>query len=150
MECVIDRKLSLSALEIEEPDCKESGEEMAKKSNEITEELLRLHAEKFSLLEKSMINNTTRVESSAEQDKLHMTFFETLHPTLRQVSTEDILLCRNDVSKVIFKYAYKNAPRTSISDSAVNSCHKVPSTPAPPKRRKQAISEDDRTNNNIL
>ncbi|XP_015125777.1 uncharacterized protein LOC107047517 [Diachasma alloeum] len=113
---------------------------MSKKHCDIAEEILRMHNEKFALLEKSVTSNV-RGTSSLEDDKHNMAFFETLLPTLREVPKEDILLCRNDVSQVIFKYAYKNATWKSINDSGSSDSSLNRSTL--PKRRRQLANEDD-------
>ena len=105
---------------------------MSKKQT-IAEPLLRME-----LLDQSS-NNTQEHNSNAEQDKLNMVFFETLLLILREVKKEDILLCRTDISKVVFNYAYKDAAWKSINDSN-KSARK--SSPVPQKKRKLEYRDD--------
>ena len=93
---------------------------------------------KIALLEKSLTSNPNS-NDTAELDKLNMSFFETLLPALREVNNQDTLLCRNDLTRVVFNYAYKNVAWKSLSDSA----SQISTTPVTqrfsstqPKRRK--------------
>ena len=80
---------------------------MNKKQNDIAEQLLMMENNKITLLEKSLTSNSNS-NDFAELDKLNMSFFETLLPALREVNNQDTLLCRNDLTRVVFSYAYKN------------------------------------------
>ncbi|OXU16818.1 hypothetical protein TSAR_013583 [Trichomalopsis sarcophagae] len=91
---------------------------MSKKKNQIAEELLQMENKKLSLIEQSLSSNEC---FASEKDKLHMSFFETLLPSLRQISDQDILVCRNDISEIVFKYAYKGAAWKSLNQDKVES-----------------------------
>ncbi|XP_015120427.1 uncharacterized protein LOC107043427 [Diachasma alloeum] len=78
-----DVKPELNDVVTEESSCNEVVQKMSKKHCDIAEEILRMHNEKFALLEKSVTSNV-RGTSSLEDDKHNMAFFETLLPTLRE------------------------------------------------------------------
>lgn len=103
---------------------------MSKKKNQLAE-LLDMENKKLSLIEKSLNNN--ECSTINERDKLHMSFFETLLPSLRVISDQDILLCRNDISEIVFRYAYKNAAWKSLNQNKVESVRGI----------KRKIDEDD-------
>ncbi|XP_015111757.1 uncharacterized protein LOC107037624 isoform X2 [Diachasma alloeum] len=115
---------------------------MAKKPDGITEEILRIHTDNCALLGKSLATNA-RIDSAAEQDQNNRAFFETLIPELRNVRKEDILLCRNDVSRVIFKYAYKDATWKSINDGPMEGSSAATSTSLSSRRKRERINDDN-------
>lgn len=123
LDCLLDVKPSLTKKLSDELDTAESQQQdnpslhdnkidsnmSVKKGSDIADQLR-------ALLEKSS-SNEPQICKKAEQDKLNMAFLETLIPTLREVKKEDMLLCRTDLSRVVFKYAYKDAPWKSLTDS---------------------------------
>ena len=111
---------------------------MNKKQNDIAEQLLMMENNKITLLEKSLTSNSNS-NDFAELDKLNMSFFETLLPALREVNNQDTLLCRNDLTRVVFSYAYKNVAWKSLGDSAWQISTKMLNqrfSSTQPKRRK--------------
>ncbi|XP_031785589.1 uncharacterized protein LOC116417275 isoform X1 [Nasonia vitripennis] len=103
---------------------------MSKKKNQIAEELLQIENKKFSLIEQSLNSSEN---CTNERDKLHMSFFVPLLPSSRQISDHDILVCRNDISHIVFKYAYKGAAWKSLNQDKVESARGI----------KRKIDEDD-------
>lgn len=87
---------------------------MSKKQNAIAEQLLQMENKKYALLEQSS-SNYPDVGDTSELDKLNMSFFGTLLPPLREVGKQDILLCKNNVSPVVFSDAYIGAAWKSLN-----------------------------------
>lgn len=123
----------------------------SKKQLDIAQELLRMD-QKLSLF-KSLENKQDVMSSTAEIaeiDKYNRAFFETLLPTMREVKKEDILMCRNDVSRVVYQYAYKNSSWKSLNEtqSVPKAMPATATAPASLKRKRvvETVVEDDGKN----
>lgn len=134
----VDVKPSVARVELEDSESPKVVEAMPKRPSEIAEELLRIQTEKYALLEKSLTGNVRDTVSPVELDQQNRTFFETLLPTLRKVKSEEILLCRNEVSRIIYQYAYKNSNWVSIDSS--KAADSPPSTSTRSNRKRQRLT----------
>lgn len=135
-------KIETSTLQIQPCTSSDRSEvsAMTRRHKDIAAELLRMENEKIALLEQSSIDSGLKQARIDEQDKLNMDFFRTLLPILRDVSKKDILQCRNDLSRVVFSYAYKGSSWTSLSDSTITANQRRSEIT---KRRRGANDSDD-------
>lgn len=112
--CTADNKFSISS-SVAAVEPSSTSATMNKKNSAIAEQILQMENKKYALLEKSLAKNPEMSEE-AELDKLNMSFFQTLLPEMRRVDKKDILLCRSDISKIVYSYVYRETAWKSITD----------------------------------